>query len=425
MQVTSKRLPKTQAELTIELSPEEVQPYVETAAKRISQEVEIKGFRKGKAPYDLLKQHVGEATIYEEAFNDIVQATYPKAVDQEKLQVVGRANIQVEKIAPGNPVVYKATVPLMPKVTLGDYQKLKTKKETTKLDEEKYNRTLEDLRRMRAKEVLVNREARKGDKTVFDFVVKVDGVAIEGGTAQQQSLVLGEAKFIPGFEDNLIGTKKGDEKDFTLEFPKDYFKKDLAGKPASFHVKVHDVYEIQLPELNDAFATEMNFKTLTELQEEIKKNILRELEQETQEKFELAVIEEIMSKSTFEEVPEQLLDEETDKMVWEIEQDVLQRGLKFEDYLQHMKKTREEMKKEFSQPAEKRIKAALVMREVAVAEKIVVDPADVQKEIDDMKKVYEQVPGAVEKIDSKDNRSRLENVLFHKKTFAKLEEYTK
>jgi hypothetical protein len=146
MQVTSKTLPKTQVELTVELSVEEVQPYVQKAAQRISKEVSIQGFRKGKVPYDILKQHVGEATIYEEAFNDIVDATYVKAIEQEKLQVAGRAKIDVEKVAPGNPVIYKVTVPLLPKITLGEYQKgLKAKKEVVKLDEKKFD-TLKKLR---------------------------------------------------------------------------------------------------------------------------------------------------------------------------------------------------------------------------------------------------------------------------------------
>src|SRR3989339_13336 len=158
MKVTKKELSKTEVELTIELDSAEVQPFVEKAAKRISQEVSIKGFRKGKVPYDLLKQHVGEAAIYEEAFNDMVEDSYPKAVTQEKLQIVGRAKIDVEKVAPGNPIVYKATVPLMPKVVLGEYKKINARKQAVKMDEKKYERTLQDLRRMRAKEKLVTRE---------------------------------------------------------------------------------------------------------------------------------------------------------------------------------------------------------------------------------------------------------------------------
>lgn len=425
MNVTTKILPKSQAELTIEVSVEESQPHINAAAERISKEVDIKGFRKGKVPLDVLKKHVGEQTIYEEAFNAIVEATYPKAIDQEDLQVVGRANIDVEKLAPGNPVVYKAVVPLMPNITIGDYKKLKTKKEKAEFDEAKFEKTLQDLRGLRAKEVLVNREAKEGDKVVIDFDVKIDGVSIEGGQGSKQHLLLGSKQFIPGFEENVAGMKKDEEKDFETSFPKDYHKKSLQGKKASVHVKVHEVFEVETPELNDEMAKEMNFDSVATLEEEIRKNIARELEQEQQEKFEMAVVEEIIQKSTFDELPEQLVQEESQKMVAELRHNITQQGMQFEDYLKHLDKTEEDLVKGFAEQAEKRIKAALVLREVAVAEDIKVEAADIEKEIEEMRKLYEQMPEMVKEIDSPAHRSRIENMLFHKATFERLESFTK
>lgn len=424
MKVELNILPKSQAKLTIELSVEEVQPFVDKAAKRIANEVNIKGFRKGKIPYEVLIQNVGEAVIYEEAFNDIVQDAYPKAVDQENLQVVGRASIDVEKIAPGNPVIFTATVPLMPKVKLGDYKKLKSKKEAAEMDDKKYERTLQDLRKMRAKEKLVDREAKKEDKVLLDFEVKVDGVPIEGGQAYKQNVVVGEEKFIPGFEEQIIGMKKGEEKDFELTFPKEY-KKDLANKKANFHIKLHDVYEMELPELNDEIAKELNFESLEKLQEEIKANIMRELEQQKQEKFEVDVIEEVITLSEFDELPEQMIDEEVDKMIQEIEYDISQQGMKFEDYLAHIKKTKDELRTDFRDKAAQRIKAALVIREVAVAEEVKVDSSEIDKELEELKKLYEQMPDAISQIESPAQRERMENMMMHKKTFAQLESFTK
>ncbi|HLD21605.1 MAG TPA: trigger factor [Patescibacteria group bacterium] len=424
MKVTKKELSKTEVELTIELDSAEVQPFVEKAAKRISQEVSIKGFRKGKVPYDLLKQHVGEAAIYEEAFNDMVEDSYPKAVTQEKLQVVGRAKIDVEKVAPGNPIVYKATVPLMPKVVLGEYKKINARKQAVKMDEKKYERTLQDLRRMRAKEKLVTREAKEGDKILADFDVKVGGVPIEGGKGIKQEILIGDHRFIPGFEEQLVGMKKDEEKTFELQFPKEY-KKDLAEKKAEFQVKVHDVYEIELPELNDALAKELNFETLTQLQEEIKANITRELEQAEQEKFELAVVKELIEKSNFDPIPDQLIDEESNKMMHELEHDVTKQNLKFDDYLAHIKKTKEDLKKDFHDKAEERIKAALVMREIAVVEKIIAESSEVDKEINDLKKMYEHVPDAAAEIESPQQRARMENVILHRKTIERLESFAK
>lgn len=425
MKVTVQRVPKSQVELTIEVSVEEVKPFVEKAAVRISKEVNIKGFRPGKAPYDVLKQNVGEATIYEEAFQDIVNDTYARAIEQEKLQVVGRANIAVEKIAPGNPIVYKATAPLMPSVKLGDYKTLSTKKGVVSLDEKKLERTLDDLRKMRAKEILVNREARTGDKVVVDFDIQMEGVSIEGGKAEKQHIVLGESKFIPGFEDGIVGMKKGEQKAFEVVFPAEYVKKDVAGKKAMAHITLHDVYEMELPVLDDAFAKELNFDSLEKLQQEVRANIQRELEQEAEEKFEVDVIEEITKSSQIDELPDQLVDEEVEKMLRELEQDIVQRGLKFDDYLEHMKKTRDGLKEHFREAATRRIHAALVLREVAVVEQITADAAEIEKEIAEMKQKYASMPDLAGQLDSPAYRARMENILIHRKTFERLESFTK
>lgn len=427
MKVTKELLKDSQAKLTIELSVEEAKPYVEKAAERIAKEVDIKGFRKGKVPYDVLKQNVGEQAIYEEAFSDMVEESYQKALAEQDLDIAGRADIDREKLAPGNPVVYTATVPLMPKMELADYKTLKAKKEEAKFDEKKYERTVKDIQKMRAKEKLVDREAKTGDKVVIDFEVKIDGVVIEGGKAAKQHLVLGEGQMIPGFEEEVVGMKKNEEKDFTLNFPKDY-KKELAGKEAAFHIKLHDVYEMELPELTDEVAKEMNFESLKNMEEEIRANIQRELDQEVQEKFEVAVLDELIKNSTFDPIAPQLLDEEAAKMMRELQENIMQQGLKFEDYLTHMKKTEEELKNDFQDQARKRIQAALIMREVAKAEEVKVEAADVDKEINDTKAAYKNAPNVEEiiaQIESPQYRVQVENAMIHRKTFEALEGYTK
>lgn len=424
MKVTKEEITKTEVALTIELSLEEVKPYLDKAVQRISKDVEIKGFRKGKAPYDAVASKVGEQVIYEEAFNDIINDTYPKAVDQENLQVVGRANVDVVKLAPGNAVVYKATVPLMPSVQLGDYKKLKTKKEAVEFDEKKYEKTMKDLRTMRAKEKVVDREAKEGDKVKIDFDVQVDGVSIEGGQGQGQMLEIGSGRFIPGFEEAVTGMKKGEEKNFDVTFPKEYFKEDLAGKPAKVDVKVHDVYEVELPELNDEFAKEMNFENLEQLEKEIRANIERELEQEAQHKFENEVIDEVVKLSTFDPMPEQLITEETEKMIRELQHDIGQQGMLFDDYLQHIDKTEDDLRTDFRDKAEARLKAALAIREVAVAEDIKVEKAELDKEIEEMKKAYESMPEMIAQIEAPQHVERLENMMIHRKLFEALESYT-
>lgn len=425
MNVTVEQLPKTQAALTIEVSPEEAQPHIDAAAKKIAKEISIKGFRKGKVPYDVLVQHVGENAIYEEAFNAIVEETYTKAIDQEGLQVVGRANIDVEKLAPGNPIVYKATVPLMPSVKLGNYKKLKTKKDKVEMDETRYEKTIDDLRKMRATEKLVEREAKDGDIAVIDFDVKIDGVSIEGGQGKEYRLNLGAGQFIPGFEENVVGMKKDEEKTFNATFPKDYHKKDIAGKEAEVDVKLHNVYEQELPEIDDEFAQGVNFKDKAELEAEIRKNITKEIEDEAQRKFELEAVKEIVKSSKVDELPEQLVKEEVEKMMYELRNDVMQRGMQFEDYLQHMGKTEEELSKEFEEQAVERIEAAIVLRELAVAEDIKVEASDIEEELNNTREAYKDIPDALEQINHPAYRSRVENMLMNKKTFERIESFTK
>lgn len=425
MKVTVEHLPKSTVKLTIEVSVEDAAPFVKKAAEHISKEVSIAGFRKGKVPYDVLKQHVGEGVIYEEAFQSIVNETYPKAVDQEKLQVAGRANIDTVTLVPGNPVVYTATVPLMPTVTLGNYKKLKTKKVVKAFDQKKFERTMNDLRKMRASEKLVDRAAQQGDKALLDFQVKVDGVAIDGGSALKQMLLLEEGQMIPGFIEGVFGMKKEEEKDVNVTFPENYHKKDLQGKPAVVHFKVHDVYEVVLPELNDEFAKSLNFESLKELELEIKQNIEKELDGETQQEFDSAVVKELIEMSTFGEIADSMIEEEVAKMVRELEYDIANQGLNFEDYLTHLKKTREEMQKDFEPKAEERLKAALVMREVAVAEHITVPTEEVEKELEELRKMYGGSPEMLARVNSQGMRDNVENNLIHKALFKKLEEYTK
>ncbi|OGY87333.1 MAG: trigger factor [Candidatus Kerfeldbacteria bacterium RIFOXYA2_FULL_38_24] len=427
MKIVKKTLEQSQVELTVELSLEETQPFVDKAAKRIAHEVNIKGFRKGKVPYEILKQQVGEQVIYEEAFADIVEDSLQKALKKENLNIAARPKIDREKLAPGNPVVYKAVLALMPTVVLGEYKNLKSRKGTVVLDQKKYEKTLADLRKMRAKEKLVVRTAKKGDKVLIDFVVKVDGVAIEHGSAQKQHLVLGESQMIPGFEDNVVGMKQNEEKDFEVTFPKDY-KKELANKKAKVHVKVHGVYELELPELDDNLAKELNFESLKKLEEEIRQNIEREIKQEVEQKFAENIIDELIAMSKFDALPPQLIAEETDKMLHEIEHEVGKQGLKFEDYLTHLKKTKEELRQDFNPKAQDRIKAALVLRAIAQAEDIKATVVEVDKEINDTKKVYEKMPNNAEiikQIDSLAFRIQLENQIIHRKIFEKLEEFTK
>ncbi|MFA6027335.1 MAG: trigger factor [Patescibacteria group bacterium] len=425
MKIQKKNLPKAQLEITVELSTDELKPFLEKAAKKISSEVNIPGFRKGHVPYDILKKNVGEASIYEEAFYEAVNKTLPKIVMDEKIDFVAQPKVDLEKIAPGNPMVYKAVLALMPTITLGSYKELKAKRKKVEADEKKVKDTFSELQRMRAKEVVVERAAKQKDKVEMDFNVKLAGVGIEGGQATNYSLIIGEKKFIPGFEEKLVGMKKGEAKDFKLTFPKEYFDKKIAGKECDFHVKVQAVYEVSLPELNDEFAKGYNFKTWAELEKQIRDNIKKELEQKETDRLQLAILEEVVGKSQFSEFPDVLVDSEKDKMWHELEHNVEDSGGKIEDYLKHIKKTKEAIIKEWQEPALKRIKTALIAREVSKAEKIEVSDKEVEEEIKKNEGMYQAYPDLLKQIKTPEYKRYISNTIANRKTFERLASFVK
>lgn len=416
MKVTTKELPQRRVALTIEVSVEEAQGLIDKTAKKLSQEVKIPGFRPGHIPYDVLKKNVGEDAIYQEAFQKIVEETYPKAVEQEKLPILGRASIDVEKLAPGNPIIYVATVSLFPEVKLVDPKKLKAKKEVVKVDQAEFDKTMQELRQMRASEALVARAAAKGDKVIVDFKLTVDGVPVEGGQGTKMPLTIGENRFIPGFEDKIVGMVKDGEQDFELTFPKDYFKKELAEKTGKFHVKLHEVYEITLPELDEAFAKDLQFKDVAEMKTTIENNIKQELEKKEADRFEAALLSEMAEKSKISDLPDDLVADETEKMLHELQGEIEERnGLKFDDYLVHIKKTNEELKESFKPRAVERLKVALVARAVADQEKLAPTSAEVDAQIKKDTEQFAQVPQMMEQVSHPGYRRYVENMLAHRK----------
>lgn len=425
MKIEKKEINKTQVELLIELSIDELKPHLDQASLEISKEVKIPGFRAGKVPYDVLVKHVPETKIYEQAFYKAVNKTLPDAIKKHNIEFIGQPQVDAEKIAPGNPLVYKAVFALMPEVKLGDYKSFKAKKKEVKIDEEKVKRTFDDVRKMRASEKLVKREAKKGDKVVLDFTVKQNGVAIEGGQATKHPVTIGENQFIPGFEDEIVGAKAGEEKKFQLTFPEKYPQKSLAGKKCDFEVKIHEVYELTLPVLDDQFAQSLNFKTVDEFKKQITDNIMGEAEQKEKERLELALLEEIMERSEFDPLPPMLLDAEIEKMMHELKHQIKDSQGNFEEYLKSIKKTEKELREGWKPQAEMRLKTALITRKLAEVEKITASEEDVKKEMDKALDAYKTVPEMRKKLESPEYKQHLQNMLTNRKVFEFLSSFLK
>jgi len=414
---------KTTVILKIELLQEELQPYLDKAIKRISKQIKVPGFRPGHVPLDMLKKQVSDMEIYQEAMNDVVEGTLPMAVKQENLDFIGRPNVNIETLAPGNPVVYTATFSLMPSVDLKKYKEVKVKKDEVKVDEAKFAKTMEDLRKLRVSYELVDRPAETGDQAIIDFDIKLDGVSIEGGQGKDAPVVIGEKYFIPGFEEAIVGMKAGETKQVQLTFPADYGAKHLAGKLTDATITVHKVNKVVLPEMDEEFAKTLNFKSLAELQDQIRQNLQKELTAKADQEFENKVLEQVIEQATFDPIPAPMLEYELDRMMEELKQQVEDQGGKLNDYLEHVKKTPEELRTTWKEHAEKRIKGSLVIKAVAEQENITVSEEAITEEITKRKAAYKDSPDIQKQLDGLEFRGYTRTVLRNQQAIEKMKEY--
>jgi len=422
MSHTIKNIPNSEIEITITVTPKTYQPHLEAAAKRISTRMAVKGFRKGNVPYDMMKKEVGEMALLQEALQSIVQATYVEAIQKEDLEIVGTPQIDLVKNAPGNDIVYKATVALLPKVTLADASKLTVKRKDITIEDAKVSETIEALRGMHAQEIVKEGPATGTDKLVIDMDMTVDKVAVEGGQAKDYQVYLSEDHYIPGFNKEVEGLKKGDTKKFSLEFPKTHYQKHLAGKTADFAVTVKEVFTRELPELNDEFAKKLGQKDLKALTDIITSNLENEAKQKTNQQYEIDILDAMIEKTTFEDIPEVLINSERQKMFYELQRDLERNGVSVEQYMQDIKQTQEELYEGFRNQALKRAKAALISRQVALEKEIHVTDEEVDNEIELMKQAYEHNKEAQDNLKKPEVRDSIATVLQNKKVVAWLKE---
>lgn len=422
MKVTTKKLPKSQVELIIEMRVEELGKYLNLAAQKISKERKIDGFRQGKASYEIIKQRFGEMAIYQEALDPLIGETLLNAIKQENLKIIGQPQVDIEKLAAGNPIVYKATISLLPFVKIKNYKNIKVQPAKIEVGNDKIEKTLEQLQKMRAKESAQDKTIEIGDKAVIDFSVYLDKVPIEYGQHKDYPIYLGEKFFVPGFEENILGMKRDEEKEFQLKFPKDYFQKNIAGKLTEIKVKIKEVYKVEKPLLNDEFAKILNFENLEKLKEQIKNNIAEEEKFKDETRIEMEIFDQIIQQSEFDEFPEILVENELDKMLSELKYNVLQQGVEFDAYLVNLKTTIDDLKKSFMSQAEKRLKISLILQEIALLENIIAEEEEIKAEVDKLLRIYADIEYK-KNIQSEAYKSYLHNLLTNQKTIAKLKEW--
>lgn len=419
MSHTLERLPDNKVKLTVTIPLDKVREAMHRSADIIAEQAKIPGFRPGKASYEVVKQRFGEMKILEEATEDLIRAAFVSAMIEEDLDTVGQPFFGIEKMAPDNDLIFTAEISLMPAITkLADYHKLSIKAVPTEPSETLITEAKRDLLRMQMKEhrALTGHKLEKGDKAVINMTMKRDGVVLEGGEAQNHGVYTNEPYYIEGFVDSIVGLSEGEEKNFTLKFPKDHYQKHIAGDDVDFSVKLNEIFTLETPVFDDAFAKSLGFESGLALETKIKENLSAENTLEETRRQEKALFDLLAEKSEFQTIPDLLVNQEVDKMVHELEHNVGESGMQLNDYLSSIGKSMADIKLDFTPSALQRIKASLLIREIAKQENISVDEKEIDAELDKLAERYPDNKEFRERVYSPEYRDYIEHQLRNKKT---------
>jgi len=417
MKIETKKLPQNLIEVTVELSVAEITKYEKEALSNLSLNTKIEGFRPGKAPDEILKQRISPLKIWEEMADLAINKKYPEIVKQEELNPVAPPQLEIIKLAPNNPLVFKLKVPLIPKIKLGNYKNIKVAENKIKIEEDQIEKAILELQSMRGKETLVLRKSEKGDKVNLDLELFHDKVPLDNGQIKNFSLILGlEKEYFPGLSDKIIGLKKDAQTEFSFKYPESHPDKKIAGKLVNFKVKINNIYNIDLPKVDDQFSKSVgNFNSLNDLRKKIKENLEENAHAKEDQRREIKILQELINQTQFEEIPEILIDNETNKMIEELKASIEQSSGKFEEYLQSIKSSVELLKKQFLSKAEERIKSALCIREIAQKEKISVNEEEIKKEIEKISNLYKNQEELLKNFATESGKNYLKNLLTNRK----------
>ena len=382
MSATMEKLSSNQVKLTITLPAESLEQGMNAAYHKLRGRLTVPGFRKGKAPRKVIENYYGEGVLVEEAFNALLPDAYDSAVQELDIHPVDQPEVDVESINPGEDCVFTATVYVRPDVELGEYFGIEIPKMDATVSDDEVEAELKAAQERVSRWVDVDRPSKNGDRVTIDYAGTVDGVAFEGGTSENFPLVLGSGTFIPGFEEQLEGLSKEEEKDVNVTFPEDYRATELAGKPAVFHVHVHEVKEKEVPELNDEFASEASeFETLDEYKKDIKEKLEEQAKNRARNAQMDALIEKVSQNATVD-VPRPMVERQIDAMIQDMSIRMSYQGLQMSDFLKFTGQTMDDLRKQYDVQAASRVRAELVLDAIRVKEGIEATDEDVDKEIE-------------------------------------------
>lgn len=397
---------KNELKLTFTVPASRFEEAIQEVFKKSAKYFNIPGFRKGKAPFKIVERYYGDSIFYEDAFNELAPVVYDEEIKENKIEVASRPQVDVVQMEKGKDLIFTAIVATKPEVKLGKYKEIPLKKIEYKVTDEDIDHEINHMAEHNSRMVTVeDREVKDKDIVTIDFEGFTDGKPFEGGKAENHELTIGSKTFIPGFEDQIIGMKIGEEKDIKVTFPEDYFSKDLAGKEATFHVVLHGIKEKQLPTIDDEFAKDVSeFDTLKELKDSIKEKMEKENEERAKHETEDVAIEEVC-KNTNIDIPEGMVELEIDNIMQNLDQRLSYQGLNLEQYLKMMGKSEEDFRKDYKEQAEKNVKTRLVLEQIVKDEKIKEDEKYIKEKLEEMAKQYNR------KVEDLEKNEELKNYL--------------
>lgn len=391
--------------LTFEIDVDTINKGIDEAFVETRKKITVPGFRKGRVPRQIFNQMYGEESLYQDALNKVLPDAYNEAVKETNIQPVDQPKIDIKSMEKGQPWVLTAEVDVMPEVKLGEYKGMEVPAQDTTVTDADVDDALETKRQQQAELVLKeDKPAEKGDTVVIDYKGSVDGEEFDGGSAENYSLELGSGSFIPGFEDQLIGHNADEDVDVNVTFPEDYHSKNLAGKDALFKVKIHEIKEKQLPELDDDFAKDVDedVDTLAELKEKTKKQLQEEKDNQAKAAIEDAAINKAVANAEIQDIPQAMLDDDTNRQMQQYLAGMQQQGISPQMYFQITGTKEEDLKKQFANDAAQRVKTNLVLEAIVDDANLDATDEEIAKEISDLAKQYGMEEDAVKKALSKD-----------------------
>lgn len=424
MQVSRTNTSDTEINLVISANEAELQTLKAHVLGHFRSRVKVAGFREGKAPLEMIEKHVDQAQFQTEFLEEAVQNLYVQAIDNEKIRPVDRPEVQLKKFVPFTALEFEVNVAVVGDIKLPDYKKMKKAKHAIKVTEKDVDDVISALQKRLAEKKDVDRAAKEGDQVWIDFKgVNDKGEPVQGADGKDYPIILGTNTFIPGFEENVVGMSAGDEKTFTLKFPKDYGVSALANKDVTFTVNVTKVQEVIEPKVDDEFAAKAGpFKSAKDLKEDIKRQVESERQYEADRNHEAELIKQITKKSTMA-LPEVLIQEQIERYMRELKQNVAYRGMTWQEYLSAEGKSEEEYLKDVVRPqAEERLQASLVLAEIAEKEQITVTPEELEVRMQVLKSQYTD-PSMQAELAKPETRKDIASRILTEKTIAKIVEY--